>query len=85
MGLELSSPARCDVRNLKKETSTLLALGNASFMGDCTWASCGMNTQSYPLPTVAGMIEDDIIAYISLGTAMSPWIQLATWLQWPCK
>ena len=50
-------------------------------MGDRTRASRGMNQQSYSLPTVAGMIEGDIIAYISLVTAMSPWIQLAYWLQ----
>ena len=53
-------------------------------MGDQIRASGGMNQQSYPLLTVAGMIEGDIIAYISLVTAMSPWIQLATWLQLPC-
>ena len=52
-------------------------------MGDQIRASGGMNQQSYPLLTVAGMIEGDIIAYISLVTAMSPWVQLATWLQLP--
>ena len=49
-------------------------------MGDQTQASYSMNQQSYPLPTVAGMVEGDIIAYISPVTAMSPWIQLATYL-----
>ena len=69
-GLELSSPVSCDVGNLKKETYTLLAQCNNSVMGDRTRATCGMNQQSYPLPSVAGKTEVDIIAYICLVTAM---------------
>ena len=51
-------------------------------MGASTHGSRDMDQQSYP--TVASMNEYDIIAYIYRVTAMSPWIQLATWLQLPC-
>ena len=54
-------------------------------MVNWTQACHSMNQQLYPLPTVASVTEGDIIAYISLVTAMSPWIQLATWLQLPCS
>ena len=53
-------------------------------MGVQTQASRDMDQQTYPSPTVAGMEVNDIIAYIYLFTAMSPWIQLATCLQLQC-
>ena len=37
--------------------------------GGSTRASYGMNQKSYPMPTVAGTIVGNIIAFISLVTA----------------
>ena len=47
---------------LKKDTILKRKDRTDGGMGSLTQASCGMNQQSYPVPTVAGMIEGDVIA-----------------------
>ena len=67
------------IGKLKKKDYVLYAKGyvpRGGGGGAQTLASRGIIQQSYPLPTVAGMVTSVSVALINLITARSPWLQL---------